>query len=105
MYNNHNHEAASVAAMHAQTAPDLEYTPICDRLPELVRTSEVASLRARVAELEELLTAAPVDELRRWLEYSSVFNAIIEGRYGKDEARADFAQLTVWLDAAKAPTP
>ena len=33
-------------------APDLEYTPFIERLPELVRASEVAALRERVAELE-----------------------------------------------------
>lgn len=86
-------------------APDLEYTPIASRLPELMRASEVADLRERLAELEGLLSAAPADELRRWLEHSSVFNAIHEGLYGNDQARADFARLTLWLDAAKAPTP
>jgi len=86
-------------------APDLEYTPFIERLPELARASEVADLRARVTELEGLLAAAPVDELRRWLEHSSVFNAIHEGLYGNDQARADFARLTLWLDAAKAPAP
>ena len=53
MMTHHNHEAATIAAMHEQAAPpDLEYTPIADRLPELVRASEIADLRARVAELE-----------------------------------------------------
>lgn len=33
-------------------APDLECTPFIEPLPELVRASEVADLRARVAELE-----------------------------------------------------
>jgi len=42
-------------------APDLEYTPVAERLPELVRASEVADLRARVAELEAQLAGVPIE--------------------------------------------
>ena len=48
------YEAATIEAMHAQAAPvapDLEYTPIADKLPELVRPAEVAALREEAARL------------------------------------------------------
>ena len=52
-----------------QPAPDLEYTPIADKLPELVRAEEVAALRARVAELERQLDAVPVEAILRYLDH------------------------------------
>ena len=44
-------EAATIAAMHEQRAPDLEYTPITAPLPELVRPAEVEALREEYSRL------------------------------------------------------
>ncbi len=67
-------EAELIARMHtewASGAPDLEYTPIADKLPELVRAEEVAALRARVAELERQLAAVPVGAIAEMLPGSN----------------------------------
>ena len=67
MMTHHNHEAATIAAMHEQAAPpDLEYTPIADRLPELVRASDLAALEAALeqAAAAEEQRAAEVASLR-----------------------------------------
>ena len=60
------HEAATIEAMHTgdYSAPDLEYTPIVDKLPELVRPAEVAALRQRVVELEAALNDAQLQITR-----------------------------------------
>ena len=72
------YEAATIEAMHAQAAPvapDLEYTPIPDPLPRLVRREELDAMRARVAELEDIIT-------RKWgnpfmhMRDSAVFDAL-----------------------------
>ena len=71
------HEAAIIESMHTgdYTAPDLEYTPIPDPLPELVRREELDAARARVAELEDIIT-------RKWgnpfmhMRDSAVFDAL-----------------------------
>ena len=75
------YEAAIIEAMHTQAAPvapeppDLEYTPIPDPLPRLVRREELDAARARVAELEDIIT-------RKWgnpfmhMRDSAVFDAL-----------------------------
>ena len=64
------YEAAAIEAMHTGMYADLEYTPIAERLPELVRAEDVAALRTRVAELEAQLAAVPVDALLRYCHYA-----------------------------------
>ena len=71
------HEAAIIESMHTgdYTAPDLEYTPIPDPLPRLVRREELDAMRSRVAELEDIIT-------RKWgnpfmhMRDSAVFGAL-----------------------------
>lgn len=75
------YEAAIIEAMHTQAAPvapeppDLEYTPITAPLPALVRREELDAARARVAELEDIIT-------RKWgnpfmhMRDSAVFDAL-----------------------------
>ena len=47
------YEAATLEAMHTgdYTAPDLEYTPISDPLPRLVRREELDAARAEIEHL------------------------------------------------------
>ena len=70
------YEAAIIESMHTGwAAPDLEYTPITDPLPALVRREELDAMRARVAELEDIIT-------RKWgnpfmhMRDSAVFDAL-----------------------------
>ena len=59
------HEAATIESMHTgdYTAPDLEYTPIPDPLPRLVRREELDAAKADLAVCAEVLRGA-ADVLR-----------------------------------------
>ena len=60
------HEAATIESMHTQAAPsalDLEYTPITDPLPALVRREELDAAKADLAVCAEVLRVA-ADVLR-----------------------------------------
>ena len=70
------YEAAIIESMHTGwAAPDLEYTPITDPLPALVRREELDAARARVADLEDIIN-------RKWgnpfmhMRDSAVFDAL-----------------------------
>lgn len=101
-------EAELIARMHtewASGAPDLEYTPITDPLPAVVRAEEVAALRARVAELERQLDAVPVDAIRRYFEHSDAYRDVRNGKYEPEQGLLDCQSIAEWLDQQLEPTP
>jgi hypothetical protein len=64
---NEQHEAATVAAMHGQSALaplDLEYTPFLEPLPAIVPAAELAELRADLERIEALLSEAQAEDER-----------------------------------------
>ena len=53
------HEAAIIESMHTGwAAPDLEYTPISDPLPQLVRREELDAMRGDLAACAAMLRQA-----------------------------------------------
>ena len=105
-------EPELLEAMHTgdYTAPDLEYTPIPDPLPRLVRREELDAAKARIATLEAKLAAVPVDAVRRLRAYLSdggdysIVRADGEKMWIRDALALGslFEAIDKWLDRSEA---
>ena len=106
-------EAELIQAMHEERAPDLEYTPVLDRLPELVRPADLAALRADLKTQQEInrllrfenetldanlaLERGENDRLR--LINERVGNEVITYGLANDDLRGRIAELDAQLAA------